>query len=154
MNKLSKILTGVTLVIGLVAFFFLIRIITTGDETIKNSLEEQSSIVSPFVNFSIIILVITAVVTVVFSLVNLLKQPEVMKKALVSIGALGVVLIISYFTAQSDQVMDAANIEVLSAAGSSTSKWVSTLITYSFVLGAAGIIFVIFDFLKSLVTVK
>ncbi len=154
MNKLSKILTGVTLVIGLVAFFFLIRIITTGDETIKNSLEEQSSIVSPFVNFSIIILGITAVVTVVFSLVNLLKQPEVMKKALVSIGALGVVLIISYFTAQSDQVMDAANIEVLSAAGSSTSKWVSTLITYSFVLGAAGIIFVIFDFLKSLVTVK
>ncbi|WP_196889788.1 hypothetical protein [Aureivirga sp. CE67] len=151
MNKLSKILTGVAALIGIVAFFFLIRIILTGDETLKTDLEAQASIVSPFVSFSIAMLVITAVITVLFSLVNLLKQPEVLKKSLISVGALAVVLIIAYSTAGSEQVMDAANIEVLSEAGSSTSKWVSTLITYSFILGAIGLIFILFDFIKSLI---
>ncbi|WP_196895899.1 hypothetical protein [Aureivirga marina] len=151
MNNLSKILTGVAAVIGVVAFFFLIRIIMVGDETIKTDLAAQSSIVSPFVSFSIAMLVITAVVTVLFSLVNLLKQPEILKKSLISVGVLGVILIIAYSTASSGQVMDAAGSEILADAGSSTSKWVSTLITYSFILGAVGILFIVVDFLKSLV---
>ena len=87
-SKVSKILSLVSGFIGLVAIYFLTRIIMEGDDAVKESLDLQNSLVSPFVQFAKIILIITTIITLVFSLLNLIKHPKLLKKTLVSIAAL------------------------------------------------------------------
>ena len=55
-SKVSKILSLVSGFIGLVAIYFLTRIIMEGDDAVKESLELQNSLVSPFVSFAKVIL--------------------------------------------------------------------------------------------------
>ena len=64
-QKLSKILTLVAGFIGLVAFYFFVRIVMIGDETIETDADVQASIVSPFITFAKIILIATTVIAVV-----------------------------------------------------------------------------------------
>jgi hypothetical protein len=151
-NNVSKILSIVAGVIGVVAIFFLARIIMEGDETVKSSLELQNSIVSPFIQFAKIILIITALLAIGFSLFNLVRQPKMLKKALISIAALGIVLVISYVMASDAAVYDVSGNVLKDGEAGSTSKWVSTGIIYSLFLGAIGLGFFLWDFVKSLVS--
>ena len=76
-KKFSKILTLVAGLIGLIAFYFFIRIVMVGDDIIETDAEVQASIVSPFINFAKFVLIATALIAVVFSIVNLVKHPQV-----------------------------------------------------------------------------
>ena len=38
MNKLSKITTGIAAVIGLIGFFFFVRVLMEGDDAIENDM--------------------------------------------------------------------------------------------------------------------
>ena len=49
-SKVSKILSLVSGLIGLIAIYFLVRIIMEGDDAVKESLDLQNSLVSPFVS--------------------------------------------------------------------------------------------------------
>lgn len=80
-EKMSKILMLVAGAIGVIAIFFLARIVIEGDDAITASADLQGSVISPFVTFSIIILVLTALVAVVFSAFTLFQQPEQLKKS-------------------------------------------------------------------------
>jgi len=151
-NNVSKILSIVAGVIGVIAIFFLARIIMEGDETVKSSLELQNSIVSPFIQFAKIILVITALLAIGFSLFNLVRHPQMLKKALISIAALGVLLVIAYVMASDAAVYDVSGNVLKDGEAGSTSKWVSTGIWYSLILGAIGLGFFLWDFVKSLVS--
>ena len=64
-----------------------------GDDAVKESLDLQNSLVSPFVSFARIILIITAIIAIVFSLWNLIRQPKLLKKALISLAAMAALLI-------------------------------------------------------------
>src|SRR5210317_2655954 len=101
-SKVSKILSLISGLIGLIAIYFLVRIIMEGDDAVKESLDLQNSLVSPFVQFAKVILLITTVVAVVFSLWNLVRQPKLLKKTLVSLAALAVLLLISYMMASDE----------------------------------------------------
>ena len=79
-SKIAKILSLVTGLIGLIAIYFLVRIIMEGDDAVKESLDLQNSLVSPFVSFAKVILIITAVIAIVFSVWNLVRQPKLLKK--------------------------------------------------------------------------
>ena len=151
-NNVSKILSIVAGVIGVVAIFFLARIIMEGDEPVKSSLELQNSIVSPFIQFAKIILIITAILAIGFSLFNLVRQPKMLKKSLISVAALGIVLVISYVMADDAAVYDVSGNVLKDGEAGSTSKWVSTGIIYSLFLGAIGLGFFLWDFVKSLVS--
>lgn len=151
-NNVSKILSIVAGVIGIVAIYFLARIIMEGDEPVKSSLELQNSIVSPFIQFAKIILVITAVLAIGFSLFNLVRNPQSLKKALISIAALGAVLVIAYVVASDAAVYDVSGNVLKDGEAGSISKWVSTGIWYSLMLGAVGLAFFLWDFVKSLVS--
>ena len=86
-SKVSKILSLVSGLIGLIAIYFLARIIMEGDDAVKESLDLQNSLVSPFVAFAKVILIITTIIAVVFSLWNLVRHPKLLKKTLVSLAA-------------------------------------------------------------------
>ncbi len=153
-SKVSKILSLVSGLIGLIAIYFLVRIIMEGDDAVKESLDLQNSLVSPFVQFAKVILIITTVIAVVFSLWNLIRQPKLLKKTLVSLGALAVVLLISYMMASDEATTNLSGNIIKDGEAGSTSKWVSTGIWYSMLLGAVGLGFFIWDFIKSLVSTK
>jgi hypothetical protein len=153
-SKVSKILSLVSGFIGLVAIYFLTRIIMEGDDAVKESLDLQNSLVSPFVQFAKIILIITTIITLVFSLLNLIKHPKLLKKTLVSIAALSVLLIFAYAMASDAAVTNASGNIIKDGEAGSTSKWVSTGIWYSMILGGIGLGFFLWDFVKSLATTK
>lgn len=151
-SNISKILSLVAGAIGLIAIYFLVRIIMAGDDAVKESLDLQNSLVSPFVSFARIILIITAILAIVFSVWNLVRQPKMLKKTLLSIGVLAVLLIIAYMMASDAAVTNAAGTVIKDGEAGSVSKWVSTGIWYSMILGGIGLAFFLWDFVKSLAT--
>jgi glucan phosphoethanolaminetransferase (alkaline phosphatase superfamily) len=151
-SKVSKILSLVSGFIGLIAIYFLTRIIMEGDDAVKESLDLQNSLVSPFVSFAKIILIITAAITLLFSLWNLIRHPKLLKKSLVSVGILAVILIFAYLMASDAAVTNMSGNVIKDGEAGSTSKWVSTGIWYSMILGAIGLGFFLWDFVKSLVS--
>ena len=153
-SKISKILSLASGLIGLIAIYFLVRIIMEGDDAVKESLDLQNSLVSPFVQFAKVILIITTVIAVVFSLWNLVRQPKLLKKTLVSLAALAVVLLISYMMASDEATRNLSGNIIKDGEAGSTSKWVSTGIWYSMILGAVGLGFFLWDFVKSLLSTK
>ncbi len=151
-DKLSKILSIITGIIGIVAIYFLIRIIMEGDDVVKHNVDVQNSLVSPYITFAKIILIITAVISVVFSLLNLIKHPNLLKKTLISLAALGVVLVISYFMADDGATLSSSGQMLKDGEAGATSKWVSTGIWYSLILGAAGLLVIFGGFVKTLIS--
>lgn len=153
-SKIAKILSLVTGLIGLIAIYFLVRIIMEGDDAVKESLDLQNSLVSPFVSFAKVILIITAVIAIVFSVWNLVRQPKLLKKTLISLAALAVLLMFAYAMASDAAVTNASGNIIKDGEAGSTSKWVSTGIWYSMMLGGIGLGFFLWDFVKSLFTTK
>ncbi|UCE93381.1 MAG: hypothetical protein JSV73_11345 [Flavobacteriaceae bacterium] len=153
-SKISKILSLVSGLIGLIAIYFLVRIIMEGDDAVKESLELQNSLVSPFVSFARVILIITAIIAIVFSLWNLVRQPKLLKKTLISLAALAVLLMIAYAMSSDAAVTNVSGNVIKDGEAGPVSKWVSTGIWYSMILGGIGLGFFLWDFVKSLVSTK
>ncbi len=150
-QKKSKILTYVTGFIGLIGFYFFVRIMMEGDTAIMEDGDLQNSILSPFISYSIFLLIATAAIALIFSMLNLTKHPEVLKRTLLGVGAMALLLVLAYVFATDEATTDAMGKIILDGEAGSVSKWVSTLINYSFILGAIGLGFFLFDFVKSLV---
>ena len=151
-SKISKILSIITGLIGLVAIYFLMMIIMEGDDAVKESVDLQNSLVSPYISFAKIILYITAILAVVFSLWNLVKNPQLLKKSLISLVALGILLALAYGMADGGETLNTAGNVVKEGEAGATSKWVSTGIWYSVILGAVGLLIIFGGFIKSLVS--
>ena len=107
-QKLSKILTLAVGLIGLIGFVFFARIVIAGDESIKLMLADATisdSHVAPFISFAVILLYVTGIIAVVFSILNLVKHPDVLKRTLMGVGILLVLLVVSYSFADDGAVM-------------------------------------------------
>jgi len=160
-NKLSKILTIVAAVISLIGAFFMVRIIMVGDDTLKIDEAAQGSVIAPFVTFAVILLVLVAATTVILSVAGLVKNPQNLKKTLLGLGILVALLLVTHFTASDDLATGALGevIEIKDSQGKiitgdeakSVTKWVSGLITFTGILGAAGLGIIGFGIVKNLV---
>ncbi len=93
---IQKIIKIVALVIGLVAVYFLVRIIMIGDEAIDADVANQG-VVSSFITVALIVLAIATIATVIFSLVNLVSNPDKLKKSLLSVGVFALIMLVGYF---------------------------------------------------------
>ncbi len=149
-KKFSKILTIVTGLIGLIGFYFFARILMVGDDTLETDAAAQASIISPFISFANFMLIATGVIAVGFSIVNLVKHPQVLKRSLIGVGALAALLVVAYLMASDAEVTDSVGRVLKDGEAGSISKWVSTGINFSAILGAFGLAFFLFDFTKSL----
>jgi len=86
-----------------------------------------------FVNYGIFLTVVTVLLTLLFSVLNIFKSPEALKQTLTAVAALVIILIISYLVADSSLVYDAAGKPFAGSEGS-VSKWMGTSINYSIIL--------------------
>lgn len=151
-DKLSKILSVVTGLIGLVAVFFLIRIIMEGDDVVKESVDIQNSLVSPYITFAVWVLAITAGLAIVFSIWNLIKHPQLLKRTLISLALFGVLLAVSYMLASDAAVTNVSGNVLEDGEAGPVSKWVSTGIWYTMILGSIAILGIVAGFVKSIVS--
>lgn len=133
--NLQKIIKIAVLIIGVIALFFLIRIMMIGDEVIEADASQQG-IVSSFITLAIITLAITTIITLLFSLKNLVSSPQKLKQSLIAVGLFAVVIIIAFvMSSGTEQVLDGG--DILTA---SESRWIETGIRtfYILVIAAAG----------------
>ncbi|WP_347173451.1 hypothetical protein [Polaribacter uvawellassae] len=150
--NLSKILSLFVALIAAIGAFLFIRVFMADGEAILNDPEVQGSVIDPIITFSTILLYLAVGTAVVMSALALVKNPESLKKTLLGLVALGVVLLIAYFTGDSLAVTDPQG-KVLPGgeAGSSINHWVSTGIWYSMFLGIIAGAFFVYDLIKGLI---
>ncbi|MCB0458769.1 MAG: hypothetical protein R2821_02110 [Flavobacteriaceae bacterium] len=142
----SKILTIVTAILGVIGIFFFVRVLMAGDDTAA-----IDGAASGFVNYGYYLLIIAVIIAVLMSVLNLIRNPKALKKSLAGVLILGVLLAISYFTASGDAVTDALGNVIKDGEAGEVSKWISALITFTFILGTITLIAIVGGFVKSLI---
>ena len=129
--KIQNIIKIVSAIIGLLAAFFLLRIIGTGDDDIKMAATMGDfGAVSPLVELARIVLYLTVAVTLFFTIRGLFSDLAKLKKAVISIGLFLMVIFISYVLSDGVET-PLKDGEVLSASG---AKWVGTGIRTFYIL--------------------
>lgn len=151
-ENLSKFLNILIAVIAVVGIFLFVRVFMEDASAIETDAEVQNSVISPIIYFSTILLYVAIGIAVILSLINLVKNPENLKKTILGLVVLGVVLVLAYFTGDSLEVVGADG-KVLEGgeAGSSVNQWVSTGIWYSMFLGIIAGVFFVYDLLKGII---
>lgn len=150
-DKLSKYLSILIAVLAVVGGVFFIRLFMAG-EAVETDVAVQNSVVSPLISFSQYLLYAAIAVALIASLLGMVKNPENLKKTLLSLVFLGVLLTVSYFTADSNVVTDTQGLTLEGGEeGSTTNQWVGTGIWFSVILGGIASIGFVVDLLKGLV---
>ena len=140
--KIQNIIKIISAIISVLAAFFLLRIIGTGDDDIKMAATMGDfSTVSPLVELARIVIFITIATTLIFSLLGLFSDRAKLKKAAISIGLFLCVIGISYVLSEGVET-PLKDGEVLSASG---SKWVGTGIRTFYILAVFAISLMIFS---------
>jgi len=140
--KVQNIIKIISAVIGLIAAFFLLRIISTGDEDIKMAASMGDfGAVSPLVELARIVLLITVAVTLLFTLRGLFSDFSKLKKAGISIGLFLLVVVLSYLLSEGVET-PLKDGEVLSESG---SRWVGTGIRTFYILSLVAIGLMLFS---------
>ena len=148
-NKLLNISIAVISVIGIILF---IRVAAEDKEALGASVDLQNSLVSPLVYFSTYLLYASVIIAIALSMISLVRNPDNLKKTLMSLAVLGVIFLISYFTADSAAVLDTQGAVLKGGEeGSTTNQMVGTGIWYSVILGGIASLFFVWDLLKGLV---
>jgi hypothetical protein len=146
-NKLLNIAIAVISVIGIILF---IRVAAEDKEALGASVDLQNSLVSPLVYFSTYLLYASVIIAIALSMISLVRNPDNLKKTLMSLAVLGVIFLISYFTADSAAVLDTQGAVLKGGEeGSTTNQMVG--IWYSVFLGAIASVFFVWDLVKGLV---
>ena len=120
---MQKIFKYTALVFGFIGLILQVVILNQGDDMIKlNALSGDYGVVSTMVTLALIVLAITVSLTLIFSITNLASDSKKLKKALLSIGAFGVVVLVAFLfsSGTETQLKDG---DILSAAG---SRWIET----------------------------
>jgi protein-S-isoprenylcysteine O-methyltransferase Ste14 len=115
--NIQKITTYTVAALGILGAIFLLIIVWQGDDAIEMSaMQGDFSSITPIILLAQIILAITILITVVFSVKNLASDKEKLKSSLMSIGAFLVVLIAAFIFSSGEEtpMQDGA---VLSANG-------------------------------------
>ena len=140
--KIQNIIKIISAIISVLAAFFLLRIIGSGDDDIKMAATMGDfSAVSPLVELARIVIFITIATTLIFSLLGLFSDRTKLKKAAISIGLFLCVIGISYVLSEGVET-PLKDGEVLSASG---SKWVGTGIRTFYILAVIAISLMIFS---------
>ena len=155
MNKsFSKILMIVVLVLAVLGIVFYamtnIEVPGAAGPDRDAALVKLGNVVGNYVSYALFVLIVAVALALIFSLLNLVKKPALLKKALLSLAVLGIVLAIAYFMADGNAVFDASG-NVFEGSEGSVSKWVGTFINYSMILIVVGGILFAFDMIKNLI---
>ncbi|WOC40907.1 hypothetical protein [Polaribacter sp. HL-MS24] len=151
-NNLAKYLSIFVAVIAVIGAVLFIRVFMEDTTALENDPAVQQSVINPIVWFSAFLLYASVIIALVLSVWSMIKNPQNLKKMVLGVGLLAVVLIICYFMADSNAVLDTQN-KVLEGgeAGTATNQWVGTGIWFSIALGLVASLFFVYDLVKGLI---
>ena len=86
-QKVFKIVVGL---IGVLAVFFLARIIGAGDDALEASEDLQNSLVTPFMYIAYLILGVVLAFVLFFTLKNVFSNKDILKQFAINIGAFAI----------------------------------------------------------------
>ncbi len=138
MNKLSKTLTIVLAVLMAVSAILMIILMSNIDAIDAG----DHSLVELNLNWVYFLLIACAGLAIVFSVINIVRNPQNLKKALISLGVIAVVIVLAYSFA-SDFIPDSKTASDMIAEGTLTpskARWIGTAIwsTYLLLFAAIG----------------
>lgn len=143
--NIQKITTYVALALGVLGLIFQIIILGAGDDVIEmDSLAGNFSKVSPMISLAILILGVAVLITVVSSLANLASNAAKLKKALISVAAFLLVVLISFLFSEGVET-PMKDGEVLSASG---SRWVGAGLRTFYILAVVAVGAMLFSGVK------
>ena len=145
--NIVKIMRIIVAVVGVVAAIFLVRIIGVGDDEIKAG---QDSVVQPLMYMAYIALVLTIVAVLLFTVINLIKKPAVLKQTLINVGLFAVVVVIGYVLSSGTDLDLKPFISKGLDVTESTSKYVGMGLITFYILTAIAILAMIYTGVKKL----
>ena len=146
--NIQKITTYLSALLGILGLIFLALIISKGDDAIEmDAMQGSYGSVSSIILLAQVILGLTVVTTLFFSLKNLASDKAKLKKSLMSIGAFLAVFLIAFFLSSGEET-PMKDGEVLSATG---AKLVETGIRTFYFLTIIAIGSMLFSSVKNLI---
>src|SRR5690554_276705 len=133
---IAKIYRIVAAVLGLIGVVFLIMILT-----------DNTGIISSYLSVAYITLGVAILFTLLFSVTQLFKNPQALKKTLISLGLFLAIVLVSFFISTGEAV-EKAGIEVISEYG---SKWVGAGLYTFYILALVAIGLMIYSGVKKLI---
>lgn len=143
MNKIVNILK---IIFGVIGAVLLVRILYAGDEAIEADAAMQTSLLNPFMWVSYIILAITILIVLFFSIKEIFTGN--VKKTLLSLGGFVLIIVISYAVSSGVET-PMRDGEVLSESG---SRWVSAGLTMFYILAALAIVAMLLSSVRKILT--
>ncbi|WP_375237843.1 hypothetical protein [Aurantibacter sp.] len=131
----QKIITLVAAIIGVISIIFLGLIIGAGDDAVKAG--EASGTVDTFMYIAYLVLAVTLVFVVVFSLKNTFTNSSGLKNTLIGIGAFVAVLVIAFAVSTGDTMEYKYN-GLVASAGESTMAGAGLVAFYLLMVVAVG----------------
>lgn len=146
---MTRILNIFKIIIGILAAIFFVRIMIESDDAIKEQASLQTSLISPDLYLAYIILGITVLLVLVFTLIGIFRGN--IKKTLISVGLFALVILISYFGFAGDfgTGFDISDTETLSESG---AKWIGTGLYAFYILALAAIASMFVSTVKKAIT--
>lgn len=146
--NIQKITTYLSALLGILGLIFLALIISKGDDAIEmDAMQGSYGSVSSIILLAQVILGLTVVTTLFFSLKNLASDKAKLKKSLMSVGAFLAVFLIAFFLSSGEET-PMKDGEVLSATG---AKLVETGIRTFYFLTIIAIGSMLFSSVKNLI---
>jgi len=143
--NIQKITTIAALILGVLGLVFQVTILSKGDDVIEmDGLAGDFSSVSPMITLALVILAIVVLITVVSSLAALATNAAKLKKALISVVAFALVVVVSFLFSEGVET-PLKDGEVLSASG---SRWVGTGLRTFYILAVVAVGTMVFSGVK------
>jgi hypothetical protein len=130
----QKIITLVAAIVGVISIVFLGSIIGAGDEAVKAG--EASTSVNTFMYIAYLILAVTLVLVVLFTLKNVFSNTSGLKNTLIGVGAFIAVLVIAYAVSGGDTMTYKYN-GLVATSGESTMVGAGLVAFYILIVVAA-----------------
>jgi len=124
---MNKILTILKFVIGIIGAIFFVRILLADGDALEVDADLQNSLLSPYILLAYIVLGLTVLVTIIFSIIGVLKGN--VKKTLITIGSFAAIVVITFFASTGKEIQTDEG--VISAYA---SQWISAGLNIFYVL--------------------
>jgi hypothetical protein len=145
--NIVKIMRIIVAVVGVLAAIFLVRIIGVGDDEIKAG---QDSVVQPLMYMAYVALVLTIVAVLLFTVINLVKKPALLKQTLINVGLFAVVVVVGYVLSSGTDLDLKPFVSKGLDVTENTSKYVGMGLITFYILTAIAILAMIYTGVKKL----
>ncbi len=152
-NKFYKIAKIGAAALGVIGIILLVRVLMAGD-AVENDAATQVSVVDPFITFTFIMLGLTAIFAVGFSIWSLVQNPAALKKTAFTLLGLGVLFAIAYVLADDGEVTNKFGQILEDGEKGPISKNAGALIKYTYFLGLIGLATVVWGSVRGMFSNK